>query len=332
MEKNQSSIPPIVRLSVINPFLSKLQERGCNARQLLVDMALPPDIPASAEIFVPFELMYKLVEETAVVAKDQYFGFEVGREFNIMQWDAFTTSASMSATIGELLTRFLHLSGEHATTRFFLRLEPRRSVFGFERQIKPPLTPAQNDAFYVGMLENLIRNSGSVAYDAIAVLGLVSDPSAIPGSWRGRVGRTDELGPKISFPTEWNFVPCSFGPERDTAPFSSMPDSLLTTLRLVLRQHLDEEGLNAERAAALCGHKRRALSNELRKLGTTIGKQIAELKTQVAIQHLTETSQKIAEIGRRVGYVDATVFSRTFKGWTGQSPLEYRRKHKAPES
>lgn len=36
----------------------------------MVAMGLPPDVPASREIFVPIEFMYKLVEATAVVAED----------------------------------------------------------------------------------------------------------------------------------------------------------------------------------------------------------------------------------------------------------------------
>ena len=74
-KKKKSVLPPIVRLSVINPFLSELRNRGFSARQLLVDMELPPGVPASPDIFVPVATMYKLVEATAATAEDRCFGF-----------------------------------------------------------------------------------------------------------------------------------------------------------------------------------------------------------------------------------------------------------------
>ena len=323
----KSGQPSVVRLSVINPFLLELRERGCNARQLLVDMALPPDVPASPEIFVPIEFMYKLVEATAVVAKDRCFGFKVGRALDIRQWDALAESAEMSTTVGELLTHFVHLSGEHATTAYFLRCGPKRAVFGFEWQIKPPFAPAQYDAFYTGMLDRAMQEACGDAYDASAMLSLVSDPSVIPGSWQGRVGSTDVSGPQISFPTEWVFAACSYKRGQSDDPISTLPDSLLQSIDFALRPYVAEVKLSADRAATLCGYSRRRLSSQLRKRGTTIGTVIAALRARVASDHLAGTSESVAEIGRRVGYPDPTMFSRAFKKWTGQCPTEFRRQH-----
>lgn len=328
-ERMKSALPPIVRLSVINPFLQELRDRGLNARQILVDMELPPGVPASPEFFVPIATMYKLVEATAAMAEDRCFGFMVGGTLDIAQWDPIAKSAEMSTTVSELLTHFVDQAREHATAQFFLRCEPARSTFGFERPIRPPVTPAQNDAFYAGMLDELMQKACGDAYDASQMLALVSDPTAIPKSWQGRVGKTDVLGPQISFPTKWIFKSFNRRSGRDIAPVSTLSDSLLHSMDVALRPYLAEEGLSAERAAALCGYSRRTLSNELRKRGTTIGKQIAALRAHVAIKHLTGTNERIAEIGRSVGYPDATVFSRAFKHWTGQSPTEYRRAHKA---
>ena len=148
MEKTRKTgPPPIAPLSVLNPFLVELQERNCNARQLLGDMSLPTDIPTSGEIFVPLQVVYELVEASAALAEDRFFGFEVGRSVNVRTWDAIAKSAELSTTAVELLLRFVHLSSEHATSRFRFRTGPRRSTIEFEPPIEDSVTPSQYDAF-----------------------------------------------------------------------------------------------------------------------------------------------------------------------------------------
>ena len=50
-----------------------------------------------------------------------------------------------------------------------------------------------------------------------------------------------------------------------------------------------------------------------------------ELRRDVAIRLLTQTSLPPEEIGVRTGFEDPTTFYRAFKRWTGCSPGVYRR-------
>lgn len=325
--KQQSGLP-IVRLSALNPFLVTLLERGCNARQLLADKDLPPGIPASSELFIPLSEMYELVEATAVAAADKYFGFEVGRSLDVRQWDPFRSSAAASATVGELLTRFVQLSGEHATTRFSLASEASRSTFAMERPIDPQVQPAQNDAFYAGVMGALLQEACGDACDASRILASVCDPGAIPSSWKGRVSQSDQRGVRVSFPTEWLFAPFTNEPETAADSVTGLSDSIYESMAVALTPYLEDETLDTDRAARLCGYSRRKLSALLRERGTTIGKEIAALRARSAVDRLTGTNDSIAEVGRSVGYTDAAVFARAFRNWTGMSPNEYRRNQK----
>ena len=109
-----------------------------------------------------------------------------------------------------------------------------------------------------------------------------------------------------------------------------IPQSLIESVRSALRPHLHKSDLTADRAAKICGHDRRKLARRLREEGTTLSKEIAQLRARKAQQDLEQSNQRIAEIGEGVGFTDPTVFSRAFKNWTGQSPQEYRRSHKSP--
>ena len=110
-----------------------------------------------------------------------------------------------------------------------------------------------------------------------------------------------------------------------------MPQSLLESLQIALRPHLQDTDLTAEKAAKICGHDRRRLSRELREMGTTLTKEITQLRSEKATRALADTEQPIAEIAEAVGFTDPTVFSRAFKNWTGQSPRDYRRTHRSPD-
>ena len=45
----------------------------------------------------------------------------------------------------------------------------------------------------------------------------------------------------------------------------------------------------------------------------------------LAERELRNSDQSVAAIAAKVGYLNATVFSRAFKRWTGQSPGQFRR-------
>jgi AraC-like DNA-binding protein len=109
------------------------------------------------------------------------------------------------------------------------------------------------------------------------------------------------------------------------------PRSLLDSLRTALRPHLHDSDLTVGRAAKLCGHDQRRLSRELRELGTSLSKQITQLRAEEASRQLVDTDHPVAEVAEAVGFTDPTVFSRAFKNWTGKSPRDYRRTQRSIE-
>ena len=62
-----------------------------------------------------------------------------------------------------------------------------------------------------------------------------------------------------------------------------------------------------------------------RKTGRTVQEWIAERRMAEARRLLVETDLTVEEVGRRVGYVDAGYFVRTFRRAHGSTPLGWRR-------
>jgi len=324
---------PLIRLSAANPFLLELQRRRLPVGRLLRDMDLPEKIPASDELFVSSRVMYQIVETSSEIAGDPHFGFTIGQKIDLHDWAPIATAFESANTVGDLLNHFIINAMDHSSfTQFFVRTDGDRTTFGFRRLAAPPVVPAQNDAFYLGLLVKVLSKATRDHWDPSAVLFKVADPDAVPPlSESLRITKGDDLGMQISFPSIWlieQIEKSSFSKGVSESRDVGLPKSLIEALHLALLPHMHETNLNMDRAANICGFDRRRLSAELRSRGTTLGKEIAALRAKHAQIGLSNTNRRVFDIAQSVGFKDATVFSRAFKNWTGQSPQEYRRTHR----
>ncbi len=329
-----TTILPLIRLSAVNPFLAELERRGLGAAALLHEFGLPPQIPASHELFVAPGAIYELIERSAEIANDRYLGFSIGSMLDLQGWDPISVAAEKANTVGELLTLFAMQAAEHSTaTKFYVNTDGRRTTFGLERIKKPPLTPGQNDAFYMGFMLRLLMHAAREHWDASDVMFTVADPACIPPTSEPyRIAAGDVYGVRITFPSRWlfeAFEKSHFHTASKTEQ-GHIPVSLIDSVRSALKPHLHETDLTVDKAARICGFNRRRLSRELRDEGTTLSKEIARLRARKAGRALSESDRRVAEIAQSVGFTDPTVFSRAFKNWTGQSPQNYRRSHRSP--
>ena len=325
---------PLIRLSAANPFLLELCDRSLDAALLLREMDLPDSVPASDELFVSSQTMYQLVEKTCDVANDPHIGFIVGKKTELQDWAPIAHASKKANTVGDLLNHFLVDGLDHSSsTLFFIHTDGARTKFGFRRLVEPLVVPAQNDAFYCGLLINLLVKATKDAWDPADVLFTVADPTAIPGLPQNiRIAQGDNFGVSVRFPSAWllrQFERSSFQGRESESWDTRPPVSLVDSLRLALLPHIHEANLNSERAARICGYEQRRLSAKLRARGTTLGKEIAHLRAKHAQDKLVESDRRVFEIAQSVGFKDPTVFSRAFKNWTGQSPQEYRRTHRS---
>jgi AraC-like DNA-binding protein len=70
----------------------------------------------------------------------------------------------------------------------------------------------------------------------------------------------------------------------------------------------------------------RTLHRRLLKEGTSLQRLKDEVRRELATERLVRTSRSIKQIARDVGFHNEKSFIRAFRLWTGQSPIQYRRK------
>jgi AraC-like DNA-binding protein len=70
---------------------------------------------------------------------------------------------------------------------------------------------------------------------------------------------------------------------------------------------------------------RRTLARRLNEQGTSYHELLDEARFLAARNLLQSSQAPIAEIAARLGYRDATAFTRAFHRWAGTSPVQWRR-------
>ncbi len=99
---------------------------------------------------------------------------------------------------------------------------------------------------------------------------------------------------------------------------------LVQQVRQALRKH-PQETHSAEGLAALLNISTRTLHRQLRDEGATLQTLKDSVRRERATELLLRTDKPIKQVAESAGFQNEKSFIRAFKGWTGQTPAEYRR-------
>ncbi|MEZ4826114.1 MAG: helix-turn-helix transcriptional regulator [Bacteroidia bacterium] len=104
----------------------------------------------------------------------------------------------------------------------------------------------------------------------------------------------------------------------------SPSDSYTYQVKRLLLQQLKDEAPGIEVVADYLSMSVRSLQMKLKEEGTSYQKLLNAMRKQLAIAYLREPKVSKGEIAQVLGFSEISVFSRTFKKWTGKSPSEYQ--------
>lgn len=92
---------------------------------------------------------------------------------------------------------------------------------------------------------------------------------------------------------------------------------------LMFKHGLDDMPSLEEAAGTLLLTKR-TLMRRLKDEGTSFQEIKDQIRCDRAIYYLTSNTASVSEIATKIGFTDASVFTRAFKSWTGISPRKFR--------
>ena len=324
---------PLIRLSLLIPFVETLRERGIDAAEAFRDQALSVDSVYAPDTFLPAQVVYSLLEALAEAADDPYLAVIVGESLDLSSWPVFADAAAAATALGDFVNRFVIAAGQHATSvSWELKIDGNHALFRSRRVFEPTLLPAQADAFYAGLFVNIFRRASGIEWDPHQVAVTVCDLSAVPRQYQDLMLRQgDSGGPSIRFPIHWLILPFESEQlhKKTQASMSSPPRVLISSVRESLLPYLDRSDLTVAQAARICGHSERNLRRWLHDAGTSLSREIAQLRREKACQLLSTSTDSIADVAELLGFSSPSVFSRWFKKQTGTGPREYRTQHRA---
>ena len=95
--------------------------------------------------------------------------------------------------------------------------------------------------------------------------------------------------------------------------------------RLLVKDDLPSGRVSVDRVAGQLAMSVRTLSRRLEGEGTTFRHLLDSVRHEIAVAHLKDPRVELAEIAFLLGYSESSAFHRSFKRWTGRTPLDFRR-------
>jgi AraC-like DNA-binding protein len=106
---------------------------------------------------------------------------------------------------------------------------------------------------------------------------------------------------------------------------NSLKDPLLTTrIKKIIAQHLPTGDASVETVADRLYVSTRTLQRHLKDEKTSFLRLLTETRTELAKAYVQDQDMDLTEVAFLLGFSELSTFSRSFKKWTGLSPVHYR--------
>lgn len=109
------------------------------------------------------------------------------------------------------------------------------------------------------------------------------------------------------------------------APIAATDQAFIAELKNAVRMSLCDGHPSVREIATRFGLSVRTMQRRLREAGHTYTELVECVRNEEACRLLQNSTISIGRIAVKLGYTDASHFSRAFRRWAGTSPRSYRR-------
>ncbi len=323
---------PLIKLSLLRPFVGELRQRGHDPAPVFESVGLSEEATLDPDLSVHVMVATQFVENAAAAANDRFLGARVGSKLDLGGWAILEDAEARAATVGDYLSIFIARAAEVSSSATeYLHITGRTATLGEERAFEPSVLPAQNDAFMMALGWAILRRALRERIDPSQVTVIVSDPSVIPKEFDLlQPMKGDRMGFSIRFPSAWLSTPFDAALV-DAAPLARKDadvSAFVHSFRQVVRAHIGQGELTAAQCAALASMSQQKLKRRLAAEGTGISREIAFVQQEYARAALAEGRRTVSDIATALGFADAANFTRAFRRAHGLTPSAYRKAQK----
>ena len=101
--------------------------------------------------------------------------------------------------------------------------------------------------------------------------------------------------------------------------------TLINQIREIIAENLPSGNVTVNQVAGILGMNIRTLQRALKEKGTSFIKLLNDTRMDIAKQFIQDKSMDLTEVAFLLGFAEQSTLSRSFKRWTGQSPMKFRK-------
>jgi AraC-like DNA-binding protein len=100
---------------------------------------------------------------------------------------------------------------------------------------------------------------------------------------------------------------------------------LVTKVKKAIVGHLPSGEATVDKVASDLYMSTRTLQRSLQQKDTSFFALLNEARMELAMQYVSDPNMNLTEVAFLLGFAEQSSFSRSFKRWTGQSPVQHRK-------
>ena len=338
---------PEISANYVLILLDYLQEKASvDADHFLVGLGLDRDLVAREDSMVPMATFLMLMEEAAAYVGDPNLGLHYYEDLNFQDIGIFGYAVLNAGTLGEafaLASRYYCL--------FQSDVELKVSTSGDTAELSYQITARslpysrQDSEMTIAALVSMARLFLGTDWQPDLVCFQHAAPADTGEHHRLLCPRVHFNQPlnKFSFPITLLDAPVSSADAKLSRSLQATLDQLLTLSQLpsendwlkALQEQIIErlsDGVpGIEDIAGQLHMSGRTLQRKLQKEGLGFKDLVENVRHQLATNYLSASRLSMQDIAFLLGYSELSSFHRAFKRWTGNSPAEYRKRHRSQE-
>ncbi len=334
---------PLHRTTIVRPFTQFLGEIGAPVNRVLQQVKLPTLAIDDPNCFVSTSAFWEFIKIMAFIEHIDDLGFLVGKRFGANAVDPnFRKFLTRSPTLHHALVKTIQAVSEKSSNSelYLIRATPgsmnfcHRTSFGIQHPVQHLM-----EWFALTGMVDIVRTFTGPKWQPkeISLMSYHSPTRQIREYFPNCRIRYGQIYGFISIDNTLLSLPPHEKPYtgniKSAAGIISSPQrkpaiNFADSLKQFLLAYLREGTPHIELAAEITHTSTRTLQRHLAQSGLSYLELLAQIRYEEATWLLKEIDFPIKEIAYRLGYDDASHFSRAFRRFAGISPKEYRNNYK----
>ena len=331
---NMSTLSASVANSILSATTTSNEEFEYVAAEIGFDLSELRD----PEARVSYDQYIAIWNEAIHRTGDTYLGLHVAERVNMDQLGVISQAVLLCSNLGQaldLLLRYNRLTNDAVDVH--LEHADGEVRLSFNLCFPPWAVPRPEAEFVMAVIcHSISRILGRKIYP-LEVRFKHTEPPEV-GEYKRTFGNNVVFGYRINelvFPSALIEEPAS---NSDPAAFAAMEkrsaemikrlppaDPLIDKLRKTVFNALGVGDVSMQSISRLMNVSSDKLRKELSTRRTSFRFLVNSIKRDIALVYLEDRSWSLADVAFVLGFSDTSSFNRSFRGWTGETPTEYRR-------